>query len=188
MSSPDDYPHPSSAAATAVMRGNRRRDTRPERLVRSRLHALGLRYRVDYRIDVGAHRVRADVAFTGLQIAVFVDGCFWHGCPEHGNRPRVNTAYWGPKLRRNFERDQRNTRELEAAGWTVLRIWEHEEPDAAAMRVSESVRQLASERSATSLESPRPKQPATCAPNCTPHPRQPAHPSATTVRDRPTDH
>jgi DNA mismatch endonuclease (patch repair protein) len=139
MTSPDRYPYPTSMAASAVMRGNRRRDTRPEQLVRSHLHALGLRFRVDHTIDTGGHRVRADIAFTRARVAVFVDGCFWHGCPEHGNRPRVNTGYWGPKLRRNVDRDKRNNRELEDAGWTVLRVWEHEEPTHAALRIRGAV-------------------------------------------------
>jgi DNA mismatch endonuclease (patch repair protein) len=139
MTSFDGYPHPSSAAATAVMRGNRRKNTRPERVLRSELHALGLRFRVDHMIDTGGHRVRADIAFTRPRVAVFVDGCFWHGCPEHGNQPRVNTGYWGPKLRRNFNRDRRNDRELAAAGWTVLRVWEHEEPADVARRIRAKV-------------------------------------------------
>jgi DNA mismatch endonuclease, patch repair protein len=135
MASLDGYPHPTSAAASAVMRGNRRRDTRPERLLRSHLHALGLRFRIDHNIDTGGHQVRVDIAFTRARVAVFVDGCFWHGCPEHGNQPRVNKGYWGPKLRRNLDRDQRNTRELETAGWKVIRVWEHEEPADVAARV-----------------------------------------------------
>ena len=109
------------------MQANRRRDTGPERALRSALHAAGYRYRCDLRIDLpSGHRVRPDVVFTRLHVAVFVDGCFWHACPVHGANPRSNPAYWGPKLRGNRERDARNTAELEAFGWTVVRVWEHE--------------------------------------------------------------
>lgn len=130
-----DYPSPTSAAVTAVMRGNRRADTGPERQVRSLLHASGFRYRTDYRLDVPGARVRPDIVFTRRRLAVFIDGCFWHRCPEHGTSPRVNTSYWSPKLERNIARDQRVDQALRAAGWTVLRIWEHVDPTEAAAQV-----------------------------------------------------
>ncbi len=107
------------------MQANRRRDTKPEVALRSALHAAGYRYRCDYRIDLAEGRVRPDIVFTRKRVAVFVDGCFWHCCPQHGSQPSVNESYWGPKLARNVERDARNTSLLEQAGWTVLRIWEH---------------------------------------------------------------
>ncbi len=119
------YPMPSSAAVTAMMKGNRRVDTKPEQLLRSRLHREGLRFRKDLLVRAGELKVKADIAFTRDRVAVFVDGCFWHGCPEHGRQPRVNGAYWGPKLRRNAERDAAVTRALQDHGWTVVRIWEH---------------------------------------------------------------
>jgi DNA mismatch endonuclease (patch repair protein) len=131
-----DYPHPSSPAVTAAMKGNRRADTKPELALRSALHALGLRFRKDHLLRTSAgSRVKADVVFTRARLAVFVDGCFWHGCPEHGNTPKANTAYWGPKLERNRQRDEILSRELRADGWSVVRIWEHEPLDQALDRI-----------------------------------------------------
>jgi DNA mismatch endonuclease (patch repair protein) len=118
------------------MQANRRRDTVPELALRSVLHAAGYRYRCDYRIDlVSGRRVRPDIVFTRRRIAIFVDGCFWHSCPQHGVSPRTNASYWGPKLAGNRARDARNTVELGEAGWTVLRIWEHESIEDAFARV-----------------------------------------------------
>lgn len=123
---------------TAAMKGNRRADTKPELALRSALHVLGYRFRKDHQIRTTAgSRVKADVVFTRDRIAIFVDGCFWHGCPEHGNTPKVNTAYWGPKLERNRQRDRRVTRELQADGWLVIRIWEHEALDEAVRLIVE---------------------------------------------------
>ncbi len=108
------------------MRANRRTDTKPELALRHALHRLGYRYRKDYRLDLdGGRRVRPDIAFTGRKVAVFVDGCFWHACPEHGSKPRANEWYWGPKLIKNVERDRVNDAALILAGWTVVRLWEH---------------------------------------------------------------
>lgn len=111
-----------------------RRDTDPELAVRRTLHARGLRYRVDFPIRIPGHRlVRPDIVFTRARVAVFIDGCFWHGCPEHGKRPTIaNAEYWVPKISGNVERDARHTALLEEAGWTVLRFWEHESPEAVA--------------------------------------------------------
>ena len=129
------YPRPSSGAVSAVMRGNKKVDTRPEIAVRRLLHAEGLRYRVNYPIVTGAIRVRPDVVLTRSRIAVFIDGCFWHGCPEHGTRPRVNARYWKAKLARNRARDALVSSALQAAGWVVIRAWEHEPAPAVAGRV-----------------------------------------------------
>ncbi len=108
------------------MRANRRTDTRPELALRHALHRLGYRYRKDYRLDLASgRRVRPDIAFTARKVAVFVDGCFWHACPEHGSKPRANEWYWGPKLIKNVERDRVNNATLVLAGWTVVRLWEH---------------------------------------------------------------
>jgi DNA mismatch endonuclease (patch repair protein) len=107
------------------MRGNRRRDTSPERELRSALHRRGWRFRTDCRIRAGSRTTRPDIAFTRWKLAVFVDGCFWHGCPEHGVAPKSNTTYWSAKLARNVQRDREDTEGLEGAGWTVLRVWEH---------------------------------------------------------------
>lgn len=108
------------------MRGNRKVDTRPELAVRSALHRAGLRFRKSVTLTVGDVRVRPDVVFPGRRVALFVDGCFWHGCPDHGTQPRVNRDYWRPKLRRNVRRDRRVDDALQAGGWLSLRIWEHD--------------------------------------------------------------
>jgi DNA mismatch endonuclease (patch repair protein) len=121
-----DYPHPSSEGRSANMRANRRTDTKPELALRRALHRLGYRYRKDYRLDLDAgRRVRPDIAFTARKVAIFVDGCFWHACPQHGSKPRSNEWYWGPKLVKNVERDRVNDAALILAGWTVVRLWEH---------------------------------------------------------------
>jgi DNA mismatch endonuclease (patch repair protein) len=128
------YPEPSSEAASRIGRANRRTDTQPEQRLRSELHRRGLRFRKDLLIGTPGLRVHADVAFTRQRLAVFVDGCFWHGCPEHGSSPKSNAAYWGPKLAANVDRDRRVDKALRAEGWAVLRIWEHEAiADAAAL-------------------------------------------------------
>jgi DNA mismatch endonuclease, patch repair protein len=108
----------------------RRRDTTPEKLVRSLLHAHGLRFRVDYPIRIGdARPIRPDIVFTRRKLAVFIDGCYWHGCEKHGVRNGgANASYWGPKIARNQERDAEHTALLGSAGWTVLRFWEHDDP------------------------------------------------------------
>jgi DNA mismatch endonuclease (patch repair protein) len=123
----------------ANMQANRRRDTGPERRLRSLLHREGLRFRVDHRIGTGRSAPRPDIAFIGARVAVFVDGCFWHSCPDHGAVPRSNAAYWGPKLERNRARDRDNERMLEELGWEVERVWEHEDPAVAAARVARLV-------------------------------------------------
>lgn len=121
------YPHPTSAAVTAAMKGNRRAGTKPEVALRSALHACGLRFRKDYMVTAAdGTRAKVDVVFTRARVAIFMDGCFWHGCPEHGHTPKANTHYWEPKLARNRQRDRRVTSALERDGWTVLRFWEHE--------------------------------------------------------------
>lgn len=134
-----EYPLPQDEAVSTRMRGNRRRDTRPERSVRSLLHARGLRFRVDYPVVAGDVRVRPDAAFPRLRIAIFVDGCFWHSCPIHGNQPDHNRAYWASKLLRNAERDRRVTTALYRDGWLVIRAWEHESPDAVVDRIVQTV-------------------------------------------------
>lgn len=118
-------PAASTPGIARSMRGNRRRDTSPERKLRSALHSRGWRFRVDLPVLAMSKRTRPDLAFTRKRVAVFVDGCFWHCCPEHGRPPLSNTAYWGPKLARNAQRDQLDTERLEAAGWRVVRVWEH---------------------------------------------------------------
>lgn len=129
------YPVPSSAAASLIGRANRRRDTRCELRLRSALHARGLRFRRDMRVPLAHKSVKVDVVLTKARIAVFVDGCFWHGCPEHGSVPRSNVEYWAPKLKRNVERDRAVDAALAAEGWHVERVWEHEDPDLVAERI-----------------------------------------------------
>lgn len=125
-------PPPTSPGRSRNMAAIRRRDTEFELAVRSLLHQAGLRFRVDLPIRVGKTRpIRPDIVFTRNRVAVFCDGCFWHGCPEHGQRPTIKNAhYWNPKIEGNRERDVRHTARLEEAGWTVLRFWEHELADA----------------------------------------------------------
>ncbi|HEX6522498.1 MAG TPA: very short patch repair endonuclease [Streptosporangiaceae bacterium] len=121
-----DYPHPSSEGRSRNMAANRRTDTKPELALRRALHNRGYRYRKDFRLDLAdGRRVRPDIVFTAKRVAVFVDGCFWHACPDHGSKPRINEWYWSPKLLRNVERDQLNNAALASAGWTVIRLWEH---------------------------------------------------------------
>lgn len=121
----------------AIMRANRRRDTGPELALRKALHRLGLRYRVDFPIrPAGGRLVRPDIVFPARWIAIYVDGCFWHGCPTHGTRSATNRRYWDEKIAANQERDARITAALEVDGWTVLRFWEHEDPDGAARLIN----------------------------------------------------
>jgi len=130
------------------MQAQQSRDTAPELALRRAVHALGLRYRVD-RAPIKGLRRRADLVFAPTKLAVFVDGCFWHCCPDHGNWPRVNGAWWRAKLERNVARDKSTDERLREAGWTVVRIWEHEDPGTAAHRISVIVSQLGGLQTAT---------------------------------------
>lgn len=131
-----DTPSPSSPAASAMGRANRPRDTSPELLLRQELHRRGLRYRVHRRPEP-AIRTTPDVVFGPARVVVFVDGCFWHRCPDHGVLPKRNGDWWRAKLIANEERDRRNDEALAACGWRVIRIWEHEDPSVAADRLCE---------------------------------------------------
>ena len=133
------YPKPGSAAVTASMRGNRRRNTKPELRVRRLLHAAGLRYRVDYRLKTGGVTTKADIVFTRRKVVAFIDGCFWHGCKLHSKTPSRNVGYWGPKLARNAQRDREVNAALRLNGWTVLRFWEHDSPEWVAGEVARVV-------------------------------------------------
>lgn len=117
----------------------RTRDTAPETAIRSALHAQGFRYRVDMPPVAGIRR-RADIVFTKQKIAVFVDGCYWHGCPDHWREPRTNRDYWVSKIRRNSERDRETDKLLTARQWAVLRFWEHEDPRCAVEIIAREVR------------------------------------------------
>jgi DNA mismatch endonuclease (patch repair protein) len=118
------------------MRRNPRTDTGPEVAVRSALHARGLRFRKHFSIRTAEILVRPDIVFTRARLAVFIDGCFWHCCPEHGNIPRANNDYWRPKLERNRNRDRIVTDALEGSGWRVVRAWEHESVESVVERVT----------------------------------------------------
>lgn len=131
-------PKASSPAALARMKNARRRDTSCELAIRSLVHRDGLRFRVDWRLP--STRRRADLAFTKARVAVFVDGCFWHGCPMHATWPKANAAWWREKLETNRRRDLDTVDRLQAMGWKVLRFWEHEKAKVAARRIVAAVR------------------------------------------------
>jgi DNA mismatch endonuclease (patch repair protein) len=109
------------------MQRQRRRDTKPEVAIRRLLHAAGFRFRIDALLEPGL-RTRGDIVWRGRKLVVFVDGCFWHGCPEHATQPKSNADWWREKLAGNVARDRRTDAELTARGWRVLRYWEHERP------------------------------------------------------------
>ena len=120
------------------MQRTRKRDTACEISLRKELYRLGLRYRVEVAPMSGL-RQRADILFRKAKIAVFVDGCFWHKCTLHGTLPRANQTWWSAKLDANVERDTRNRAMLEGAGWSVIRVWEHEDPIEAAALIAHIV-------------------------------------------------
>jgi DNA mismatch endonuclease, patch repair protein len=115
------------------------RDTPGEMALRRELHRRGLRYRLHAALP-GITRARPDIVFVGARVAVFIDGCFWHSCPEHATFPQANAGWWEAKLAANVERDRRHDAELESRGWKVARVWEHERPVEAADRVESAVR------------------------------------------------
>lgn len=123
------YPEPLNEAASKIGRANPRAGTKPEVRVRSAVHRRGLRFRKDLLLRVGSVRVRPDLVFTRWKVAVFIDGCFWHQCPDHGRVPTRNRAYWAPKLQANVERDRRVDALLSNEGWLLVRAWEHEDVD-----------------------------------------------------------
>ncbi|MGN6663751.1 MAG: very short patch repair endonuclease [Solirubrobacterales bacterium] len=123
-----------------IMRANRQRDTSPELALRRELHRLGLRYRIDFPIrPTGQRLTRPDVVFPSRRIALYVDGCFWHGCPDHGTQASTNRDYWAEKIAANRARDARLTQALEEDGWTVIRFWEHDDPTESAYKIKEVV-------------------------------------------------
>lgn len=125
------------------MSRQRNRDTEPELLVRQILYSRGIRYRVNVAPEPGL-RCKADILWRGLRLAVFIDGCFWHGCPKHATRPKANEAWWAEKLDGNVRRDRRLDVELATRGWVVLRFWEHEEPVAVADTICAELSRLRS--------------------------------------------
>ena len=129
----------STPAARATMQANRGRDTGPELALRRAIHARGLRYFVNRRPEKTIRRT-ADIVFPRARVAVFVDGCFWHGCPEHHTVARANAQFWADKVAKNRARDAETDELLVARGWTVLRVWEHVPVDDAAAAVVTAVR------------------------------------------------
>jgi DNA mismatch endonuclease, patch repair protein len=134
----DETPPPESWASSlevrASMKGNRGRDTGPERRLRALLYARGRRYRVSTR-PIPSVRRTADIVFPKARVAVFVDGCYWHGCPKHHRPATTNAEFWQTKITDNKRRDAETNRALEDQGWTVVRCWEHEDPASVVDRV-----------------------------------------------------
>lgn len=120
------------------MRSNKGRDTKPELRLRRLLHAQGLRFRVQQRLLPGSRRT-ADLVFKGPKVAVFVDGCFWHGCPSHHRPSNTNATFWRDKVEENRARDRDTDRRLTEAGWRVVRVWEHEDVASAVERVTRAI-------------------------------------------------
>jgi DNA mismatch endonuclease (patch repair protein) len=135
----------STPAIRRVMQGNKSRDTKPEIAVRSAVHALGMRYRVSAR-PLRDLRRTADLVFRHARVAVFVDGCFWHGCPQHHAPPKTNSGYWAMKVQGNRNRDRDTNQRLREEHWTVLRFWSHEEPLSVATQIATVVRRKSSTR------------------------------------------
>jgi DNA mismatch endonuclease (patch repair protein) len=121
------------------MKSTRQRNTAPEMALRSALHGMGLRYRID-REPVPGLRRRADIVFCSLLVAVYVDGCFWHGCPQHATWPKQNAEFWRTKIEANRQRDADTDRQLVKAGWVSIRVFEHENVASAAMRIASLLR------------------------------------------------
>lgn len=131
---------PANAHVRRQMRAQRERDTGIERALRASLHQKGLRFRLHRRLLDGSRR-EADIVFVAPRVAVFVDGCFWHGCPEHASWPKNNAAFWKQKIESNRKRDIETTEQLTALGWKVIRVWEHEEPERASDRIARLVQE-----------------------------------------------
>lgn len=129
---------PSSPEASRRMARIRQKGTSAELALRRQLYGRGIRYRVDFEVLRRPRRV-ADIAFPGLRIAVFVDGCFWHGCPEHATWPKNNSDFWRQKIEANRLRDMDTNERLKNDGWLVLRFWEHEPADMAASAVEDAI-------------------------------------------------
>ncbi len=121
------------------MRTQRRGDTAPELALRSELHGLGLRFRVGVKVPGNARRT-IDIAFPKQRVAVFVDGCFWHRCPDHSIPAKNNSDWWATKLEANVARDVETTALLVDQGWQVVRVWEHEDPTEVAASIKKLVR------------------------------------------------
>jgi DNA mismatch endonuclease, patch repair protein len=143
-----ERPNPVSLATSRRMSRTAQRDNSGERALRSELHRRGLRFRL-HRSMLANSRRTVDIAFSFSKVAVFVDGCFWHGCPEHGTWPKNNRAFWRAKIEQNVARDRDTDRRLNAAGWTVVRIWTHEPVRGAANRIETTIRRALHQRAKT---------------------------------------
>jgi len=130
---------PSSHEASLRMARVRQKGTDAELSLRKELHARGLRYRLHVPLLTKPRRV-ADIVFSSARVAIFVDGCFWHGCPEHASWPKSNAQFWREKIETNRARDADTDRRLQASGWRVVRIWAHESAGEAARRIEDIVR------------------------------------------------
>src|SRR2546430_59160 len=144
--SPTGHSWASSPGAAKSFRGNRSRDTNPEVTIRRILHAAGLRYRVGTRPDPN-YRGTADLVFRKARVAVFIDGCYWHGCPEHYKPPTAHSDYWAAKIERNLARDRAMDAHLQKVGWLSLRLWEHLPPHQAASLIRTKVQRRQRHRS-----------------------------------------
>jgi DNA mismatch endonuclease (patch repair protein) len=140
------------------MQANRWRDTGPERELRTLLHRLGYRYRVNLPIPAGRRR-RADIAFTRKKVAVFIDGCYWHGCPIHASWPKTNSEFWRQKIEANKIRDHETDELLARAGWRVVRAWEHQDPAAVASMIA-SILDPSDSRKRDTISVPLQRKPA----------------------------
>lgn len=140
---------PSSPNTSRRMAKVRQKGTDAEVALRQEMHRIGLRYRVDYEVLKKPRRV-ADVVFPGRKIAVFVDGCFWHGCPEHASWPKRNAEFWREKIEANRLRDADTNERLRSLGWTVLRFWSHESPTEAARAVARVIATVDAQRRVSS--------------------------------------
>ena len=140
--SPTGHPIPADENISEQMRRMPTKNTDPEIKVRKSLYAKGLRYRL-HRKDLPG---KPDIALGPAKVAVFVDGCYWHNCPEHGTLPKNNRKWWEEKFRKNRERDLRNDTKLIEMGWLPVHIWEHEDPNEAAARIKDLARERIDER------------------------------------------
>ncbi|ADI08891.1 hypothetical protein SBI_05771 [Streptomyces bingchenggensis BCW-1] len=138
---PPDGSWASSESRRRNMQAIRSRDTKPEWLIRRLVHAQGLRYRVSAKPLPDLRRT-ADMVFRPAKVAVFIDGCYWHGCPEHYVPPKTNPGYWSGKVAKNIARDRDTDQRLTEAGWTVLRFWEHESANSCALAIGATVTRL----------------------------------------------
>ncbi|WP_263485356.1 very short patch repair endonuclease [Mesorhizobium sp. ES1-4] len=133
------HPNPISAATTKRMNATSGRNNPRERAVRSALHRRGLRFRLHRRLLANSRRT-VDIVFPRARVAVFLDGCFWHGCPLHGTWPKNNAEWWREKIEANIARDRDTDRRLQELGWTVVRVWEHETIEAAIDNIEHTLR------------------------------------------------